>query len=151
MTVLTVDACVLINGGRIMLTQRMPPRDFAFCWECPGGKREDGESGPSAATRELREELGLTIPSDFEPEPLFFELVEITDWRRVRLNFWLITSAVGCLQSNDGQGVGWFAPEELTRIARTPGNRMATQRLIDIIRWRPNATRLMLVSPGAGR
>lgn len=45
---------VIIQKGRILLTQRREEQDFPFTWECPGGKVES-----SAATRAAEQMKGL--------------------------------------------------------------------------------------------
>ena len=59
--VVEVVAAILVRDGRIFLQQRPPTKDFAWCWESPGGKVEPSESHHVALRRELREELGIDI------------------------------------------------------------------------------------------
>jgi 8-oxo-dGTP diphosphatase len=54
-----VAAGVLIEGGRVLLTQRKAGGHLAGMWEFPGGKVETGEDPREALRRELREELGI--------------------------------------------------------------------------------------------
>ncbi|HXI02851.1 MAG TPA: (deoxy)nucleoside triphosphate pyrophosphohydrolase [Candidatus Saccharimonadales bacterium] len=56
---LTVVAALIIEEGKVLLTQRMEGTHLALHWEFPGGKVEPGESPPAALARELREELGV--------------------------------------------------------------------------------------------
>lgn len=58
MTVL-VAAAVLIEDGRVLLTQRKRGAHLEGLWEFPGGKIEDGEDPRAALARELREEVGI--------------------------------------------------------------------------------------------
>ena len=55
--------CALITDedGRLLCCLRPPGRHLAGKWELPGGKCEPGEDGPTALTRELREELGVDV------------------------------------------------------------------------------------------
>src|SRR5271156_3465551 len=55
-----VVSAVIIRKGRILLTQRREDKDFAFTWECPGGKVDGNESHHDALRRELKEELGYS-------------------------------------------------------------------------------------------
>lgn len=59
-TVLVV-AGILIESGRVLLTQRKRGAHLADLWEFPGGKVEQGEDPKEALVRELREELGLEV------------------------------------------------------------------------------------------
>jgi 8-oxo-dGTP diphosphatase len=56
-----VAAAVLIEDGRVLLTQRKPGSHLAGAWEFPGGKVEEGEDPRAALGRELREELGIEV------------------------------------------------------------------------------------------
>ena len=58
---LIVTAAVLDEAGRVLLGQRAPDVRYGGLWEFPGGKVEPGESDADAASRELAEELGVTV------------------------------------------------------------------------------------------
>ena len=42
---MTDVAYILRMDGAVLLQLRRPDRDYPLVWECPGGKREEGE-GP---------------------------------------------------------------------------------------------------------
>jgi 8-oxo-dGTP diphosphatase len=54
-----VSAGVIIEGARVLLSQRKSGTHLAGAWEFPGGKVEPGEDPRDALTRELLEELGI--------------------------------------------------------------------------------------------
>ncbi len=54
-----VAAAVLVEGGRVLLSQRKAGTHLAGAWEFPGGKVEPGEDPRDALKRELVEELGI--------------------------------------------------------------------------------------------
>jgi 8-oxo-dGTP diphosphatase len=56
---LLVAAAVLIEDGRVLLTQRKAGTHLAGAWEFPGGKVHPGEDPRHALVRELDEELGI--------------------------------------------------------------------------------------------
>jgi 8-oxo-dGTP diphosphatase len=56
-----VAAAILVEGGRVLLTQRKRGTHLEGLWEFPGGKVEDGEDPRDALARELREELGIDV------------------------------------------------------------------------------------------
>jgi 8-oxo-dGTP diphosphatase len=59
MKTVLVAAAVLIEHGRVLLTQRKAGTHLAGAWEFPGGKVEAGEDPRDALARELREEVGI--------------------------------------------------------------------------------------------
>jgi 8-oxo-dGTP diphosphatase len=59
MKTVVVSAAVLIERGRVLLTQRKIGDHLAGKWEFPGGKVEAGEDPRAALQRELEEELGI--------------------------------------------------------------------------------------------
>jgi 8-oxo-dGTP diphosphatase len=59
MKTVVVAAAVVVEGGRVLLTQRKAGTHLAGAWELPGGKVEPGEDPREALRRELREELGI--------------------------------------------------------------------------------------------
>jgi 8-oxo-dGTP diphosphatase len=54
-----VAAAIIIENGRVLLTQRKADTHLAGMWEFPGGKAEAGEDPKAALRRELGEELGI--------------------------------------------------------------------------------------------
>jgi 8-oxo-dGTP diphosphatase len=56
---IVVAAAVVIERGRVLLTQRKRGSHLEGLWEFPGGKVEDGEDPRDALVRELREEIGV--------------------------------------------------------------------------------------------
>ena len=56
-----VAAGVVIERGRVLLSQRKPGTHLAGAWELPGGKVLAGEDPRDALRRELREELGIDV------------------------------------------------------------------------------------------
>ncbi|MGE5279881.1 MAG: A/G-specific adenine glycosylase [Deltaproteobacteria bacterium] len=55
-------AAVVERGDRVFLQQRGPKGLLAGLWEFPGGKIEKAETPEAALRRELREELGVSLP-----------------------------------------------------------------------------------------
>jgi 8-oxo-dGTP diphosphatase len=57
--VILVVAAVLVEQGRVLLSQRKAGQHLAGAWEFPGGKVGPDEDPRDALARELREELGI--------------------------------------------------------------------------------------------
>jgi 8-oxo-dGTP diphosphatase len=56
-----VVAGLLIDGERVLITQRRKDQPMPLKWEFPGGKMEAGESPEAALKRELLEEIGVEV------------------------------------------------------------------------------------------
>jgi 8-oxo-dGTP diphosphatase len=56
-----VAAAIIVEHGRVLLTQRKQGTHLEGLWELPGGKVEDGEDPRDALARELREELAIEV------------------------------------------------------------------------------------------
>ena len=65
-----VTAAVMIENGRVLVSQRKPGQHLAGAWEFPGGKVDADEDPRAALARELREELGI--------DATIGEIVEVT-------------------------------------------------------------------------
>jgi 8-oxo-dGTP diphosphatase len=89
--------------GSFLLTSRPVGKPYAGYWEFPGGKLEAGESIEEALSRELNEELGLTMG-----EAKAWK-VEVVDYPHalVRLHFFKVTQWSGELQMKEQQSYTW--------------------------------------------
>ncbi|MDP9000166.1 MAG: (deoxy)nucleoside triphosphate pyrophosphohydrolase [Myxococcota bacterium] len=56
-----VVAAILVERGRVLLTQRKRGTHLEGAWELPGGKVQAGEDPRDALRRELAEELGIDV------------------------------------------------------------------------------------------
>jgi 8-oxo-dGTP diphosphatase len=56
-----VACAIIIERGKILLTQNSENSSNPYKWEFPGGKVENGESYANAITREIQEELQIKI------------------------------------------------------------------------------------------
>lgn len=58
---LVVYAWIISARNEIIISRRQKGKAFGGCWECTGGCAKQGDTSMSAAVREVREELGLTL------------------------------------------------------------------------------------------
>jgi 8-oxo-dGTP diphosphatase len=56
----TIAAAVIAHEGRVLLVKRRV-KEGSLSWQFPAGAVEEGESASQAATREAKEETGLTV------------------------------------------------------------------------------------------
>ncbi len=59
MKTVIVTAALIIEDGKILVTQRKEGSSHGLLWEFPGGKVEEGEDSRGALKRELKEELDV--------------------------------------------------------------------------------------------
>lgn len=112
--VIHVACGVLVNdAGEVLLAQRPEDKIAAGYWEFPGGKIEPGESALQALTRELHEELGVTVR---KASPLIRFRHEYSN-RVVVLDTWRVTTFDGLPRSCEGQALRWLAVDHFTAVA----------------------------------
>lgn len=61
MAILIVTAGLILQQGKLLVTQRREGSFHGLLWEFPGGKMEEGEGPEQALQRELKEELGIKV------------------------------------------------------------------------------------------
>lgn len=128
-----VVSAVIIRGDRILLTQRRPDKDFAFTWECPGGKVNPAENLRLALRRELHEELGVWI-QDIHEFPVwvgdFVAPIARPIGTEIRLSFHVVELAgTSRPVPREGQGIGWFTEREMRGLVLTPANAAALEEI----------------------
>ncbi|MBL8742094.1 MAG: (deoxy)nucleoside triphosphate pyrophosphohydrolase [Myxococcales bacterium] len=106
-----VVAAVIIEGGRVLLSQRKTGTHLAGAWEFPGGKVEPGEDPRAALVRELEEELGIHCEVA-EPVEVTFHAYPA---KSVLLLFFLARRTDGSPEPRplDVADVRWALPTEL--------------------------------------
>lgn len=62
---LVVDVWLQNGNGEFLLTKRALNKGFSNMWECTGGSALAGENSLTAAVREVQEEAGLRVSSNF--------------------------------------------------------------------------------------
>lgn len=116
---------ILDAEGRVLVSRRHDQAHQGGKWEFPGGKREPSESITDALSRELKEELGISV-QDCEP------LIRIRhDYpeKTVLLDVWLVTRFEGVPHGREGQPVLWRPVVELAPDDFPPANRAIIQAL----------------------
>jgi 8-oxo-dGTP diphosphatase len=108
---LIVVAAVIIDGAKVLVTQRPEGSHLAGMWEFPGGKVEPDEDPRVALARELREELGVDADVG--------DVVEVTFHRYPNKNVLLIFYKTSLLptspppQAIDVAALAWRRAEDL--------------------------------------
>lgn len=108
---IVVAAAVLIEEGRVLLTQRKRGTHLAGAWEFPGGKVEPDEDPRDALARELREEVGIETNVGDPVEVTFHRYPE----KSVLLLFFEVARSEGSPEPRalDVADVRWSRREDL--------------------------------------
>jgi len=127
MPTFVVAAGVLVQDGRVLLTQRKPGTHQALSWEFPGGKVEEGEDPRNALARELREEIAvLAVVGD---------VIDVTFHRysdhSVLLIFYAVSLAPGSPPPRpvDIADFRWAASRDLGEMELSPADRAVVNRV----------------------
>ena len=106
-----VSAGVIVEGARVLLSQRKSGTHLAGAWEFPGGKVETGEDPRDALARELREELGIDVEVG-DPLEITFHRYAM---KSVLLLFFAATRRAGSAEPSavDVAAVRWAGLDEL--------------------------------------
>ena len=127
MAMLTVAVGILIDdGGRVLITRREKSAHQGGLWEFPGGKVEPGETIAEALSRELQEELGVSVEA---AEPFMVIDHDYGD-KQVRLDVYHVTRWQGEAKGLEGQPLAWKLPVELIGWPFPAANTPILERLL---------------------
>lgn len=108
--IITVAVGVIKQNHQILLAKRPDNVHQGGKWEFPGGKVEPQESVTQALTRELEEELAITITDASHLLDVHHDYPELT----VNLCVYLVEGFSGTPVGNEGQEVVWVAIDDLS-------------------------------------
>jgi 8-oxo-dGTP diphosphatase len=114
------------DRGRALLAQRPAGKHLAGMWEFPGGKIEPGEAPLAALSRELREELGISV---IRARPLI-QVPWRYGQRELLLDAWGVEQWDGEPQSLEGQSLQWQLPDQIDPAMLTPADGPILQALL---------------------
>ena len=125
MPVTQVIIGVIRKDDKILISQRRRGDTYPLHWEFPGGVREPRESETECLTREIQEELGVTV-HPFKALPPILVPAPIG---------WLILKPYECLflggepKTLECHAFRWVAPGALSRLKFPPSNNSLVQWL----------------------
>ena len=109
---LIVTAGVIIEHGKILVTQRREDSPHGLLWEFPGGKVEEGEEPREALRRELKEELDIETNVG-----MIFEVVfHFYPQHPILLLAYRCRQEKGVLKPLACQDLQWVSPRELREL-----------------------------------
>jgi 8-oxo-dGTP diphosphatase len=125
----TIDVAVgvIINTNReVFISKRRPGQFYEGYWEFPGGKHEENETPLEALSRELYEEIGITVTYAKQ----FLEITHSYPHRVVRLHVWLVEEFSGSPHGLEGQECRWVSIDDLSDYQFPEGNAEIVKALI---------------------
>lgn len=127
-----VVAAVIVDGDRVLLTQRRGGTHLAGRWEFPGGKIEPGESPEEALAREITEEIGVRVRVG--------DALDVTFWRYpakdVLLIFYRCDIVEGEVRDLEVAAHAWATGEELDGYEFPPADERVVAKLRALLRAR---------------
>lgn len=105
-------------SGQVLISLRDASLRQGGLWEFPGGKIEESETAEQALTRELKEELDITVQA---ATPLITINHQYPDLA-VQLCVLTVESYGGEVKSCEGQPFLWVAPDDLVNYSFPPAN-----------------------------
>ena len=128
MNTIIVSAGILIEHGRVLLTQRKAGTHLAGAWEFPGGKLENNEPLEECLRRELREELGIAA----EIGTLFHhQQVVYPDSGSFHVFYYLVKAFSGEIVNKVFARWQWVPLAELEQYDILEGNRDVVRKLAE--------------------
>jgi mutator protein MutT len=103
-----VTAGIIIREGKLLIAQRTGNQSRPFCWELPGGKRNEKESLKECLKRELFEEFGTIgmIGDLFMTHRHSYPDLELV------LHAFFVTNLEGNIQLLAHQNIAWINVSE---------------------------------------
>ena len=124
--VVNVTAAIIIEEGRVLITQRPPGGRHPGAWEFPGGKVEPGETPEKCLARELSEELGIVVTVGEKLAEVRYAYHDL----EIDLLAFRCDIASGRPQNIGCSAHGWVALEDLDCFDLLPPDREVAERLI---------------------
>ncbi len=114
------------NKNEVLITKRTAKQHLAGFWEFPGGKLEANEDARTALSRELHEELGITVNN---AEQLIVVDYDYPD-EKVLLDVWNIFDWSGEPSSRENQEIAWSKIHELNTYKFPEANKRIIQTIL---------------------
>ncbi len=131
MTILLVVAAAIVNEqGEVLLAQRPPGKRLAGRWEFPGGKVEKEESPEAALSRELHEELGITVDTkDLEPFWFLSHDYVAEFGFHLLMPVYLVRAWQGTPHPKEHTALAWKRPESMQELPLIEADAELVERL----------------------
>ncbi|HEX5792011.1 MAG TPA: 8-oxo-dGTP diphosphatase MutT [Rheinheimera sp.] len=123
--VIHVAVGVIVRHQQVLLALRSTKQHQGGKWEFPGGKVERDETVVQALTRELQEEVAITV----RQSQAFMQLEYAYPEKTVLLDIYLVTAFDGEPHGREGQPLRWLDIAELGNIEFPDANQPIVERI----------------------
>ena len=113
-----VTCAIIIEGDKILVTQRSEKMRLPLKWEFPGGKIEENETAEICILREIKEELNLEIEIVTRLESKSFDYPSFS----INLIPFISKYLSGIINLNEHKDYKWLTKEELILIDWAPAD-----------------------------
>jgi 8-oxo-dGTP diphosphatase len=118
MKTVIVTAALIIEQGKILVTQRKKDSSHGLLWEFPGGKVKEGEEPRGALRRELKEELDVEVEVGMIFDAVFYSYPEYP----ILLLVYRCRIEKGSLKPIGCHDLRWVNLRELETLAMPPAD-----------------------------
>ncbi len=118
MKTVIVTAALIIEQGKILVTQRKKDSSHGLLWEFPGGKVKEGEEPRDALRRELKEELDVEVEVGMIFDAIFYSYPEYP----ILLLVYRCRIEKGSLKPIGCHDLRWVNLRELETLAMPPAD-----------------------------
>ena len=117
------------GDGRWLMHRRPLEKHHGGLWEFPGGKVEGAEFPEKTLIRELHEELGIAVLTRNCTPATFAEEQGRDGARGIVILLYTVAGWEGEPAALEGEGIGWFTPEEIAGLPKPPLDIALCERL----------------------
>jgi 8-oxo-dGTP diphosphatase len=128
MNTVIVTAALIIEQGKILVTQRKEDTSHGLLWEFPGGKVEEGEEPKEGLRRELKEELDI----EAEVGMLFDAVLHFYPEFPIFLLVYRCRIEKGSLKPIGCHDIRWVTVKELETLAMPPADDPIRKHLLSL-------------------
>jgi 8-oxo-dGTP diphosphatase len=118
MNTVIVTASLIIEQGKVLVTQRKKNSSHGLLWEFPGGKVKEGEDPREALRRELKEELDVEVEVGMIFDAVFYSYPEYP----ILLLVYRCRIEKGSLNPIGCHDLRWVTLKELEKLAMPPAD-----------------------------
>jgi 8-oxo-dGTP diphosphatase len=128
MKTVMVTAALIIEQGKILVTQRKKDSSHGLLWEFPGGKVKEGEDPRKALQREIKEELDVEVEVGMIFDVAYYSYPEYP----ILLLVYRCRIEKGSLKPIGCHDLRWVTPEEFETLTMPPADDPIRKRLCSL-------------------